>query len=83
MHTSSSSMVRVVPPSGDNPIKFKIIMASKICGTAHLIPDVPISSTEINTGWVINNHIDLIAWNTVYYVYNISKQGKKRLRSEK
>jgi hypothetical protein len=47
---SISSMVRVVPPSGDNPVNFKIIMASNICGAAHLTPEVPISSPEINTG---------------------------------
>jgi hypothetical protein len=56
MPNSISSIVRVVPLSGDNQLNFKIIMASSICGAAHLIPEVPISSKEINTGWLINNH---------------------------
>jgi hypothetical protein len=57
-------------------------MASNICSAAHLIPEVPISSPETNTGWLINNHIDLKTWNTVYYVNNSSKKERKRVCSQ-
>jgi hypothetical protein len=83
MSNSISSMVRVIPPSCDNSVNFKVVMASNIYSTAHLIPDIPISSKEINTSWLINNHIDLKAWHMVYYINNSYRKGRKGLHSEK
>jgi hypothetical protein len=57
---SVSSMVRVVPPSDNNLSKFKVIVATNIRRAAHLIPEVPLLSQERNSGWVVNNHIDLM-----------------------
>jgi hypothetical protein len=83
MPNSVSSMVRVVPPSGNNLSKFKVIVATNICGAAHLIPEVPLSSQERNSGWVVNNHIDLMTWNTVHYINNIDLPARKKVRQSK
>jgi hypothetical protein len=50
-------MVRVVPSLGDNT--YKVLAAGHICGTGHPIPEVPSTSKETNSGWIVNCHIDL------------------------
>ena len=80
-----SSMVRVVPSSGENA--YKVLAAGHICGAAHLIPEVPSTSKETNSGWIVNSHIDLKTWNTIYYVMEELNEalagGGKRLRQRK
>jgi hypothetical protein len=60
------STVRVVPSSGENA--YKVLAAGHIHGAAHLIPEVPSTSKETNSGWIVNMHIDLKTWNTICYV---------------
>jgi hypothetical protein len=61
-----SSMVRVVPSSGENA--YKMLAAGNICSAAHLIPEVLSTSKETHSGWIVNSHNDLNTWNTIYYV---------------
>ena len=79
-------MVRVVPALGENT--YKVLAAGHICGTAHRIPKVPSTSKETNPGWIVNNHIDLKTWNTIYYVMEeelneVLAGGGKRLWQHK
>jgi hypothetical protein len=80
-----SSMVRVVPSSGENA--YKVLAAGPIGGTAHLIPKVPSTSKETNSGWIVHSHIDLNTWNMIYYVMEELIEalagGGKRLRQRK
>ena len=48
--------------------QYRIIDAGNIDGVAHLIPEVPESWKVENTGWLVNSHIDLETWNTVYWL---------------
>ncbi|KAF8543017.1 hypothetical protein BDD12DRAFT_802472 [Trichophaea hybrida] len=78
-----SSMVKVVPVSGENA--YSVLAAGHICGAAHLITEVPSASKETNSGWIVNSHIDLTIWNTIYYVMEKELNealtgGGKRLR---
>jgi hypothetical protein len=80
-----SSRVRVVPSFGDNA--YKVLAAGHICGAVHLIPKIPSTSKETKSCWIVNSHIDLKIWNTIYYIMeelnNALAGGGKRLQQRK
>jgi hypothetical protein len=61
-----------------------VLAAGHICSAVHLIPEVPSTSKKTNSGWIVNSHIDLKTWNTIYYVMEefnkVLAGGEKRLR---
>ena len=67
MPEKASKLVRVVKPTSG--VVNAVISAGNIVGAAHLIPEEPISSGRENKGWIVNSHIDLAAWNNVYYMF--------------
>jgi hypothetical protein len=46
---------------------YKVISTDYIVSAAHLIPDEPLNSPELQRSWVVNSHIDLETWNTIYW----------------
>jgi hypothetical protein len=78
-------MVRIVTSSRKNTCK--VLAAGDICGTALLIPKVPSTSKETSSGRIVNSHVDLNTWNTIYYVMEELNEalaaGGKRLQQRK
>lgn len=66
-----SQLVRVLktaPKAGETTrtTGYWVIDVATIEGAAHLIPDYDNVKYEIEKGYVVNSHIDLKNWNTVY-----------------
>jgi hypothetical protein len=81
-----SGMVRVVRPTQADD-QYRIIDAGNIDGAAHLIPEIPDTWKERNTGWLVNSHIDLATWNTIYWVsqqeLDRAVEGPRRRRARR
>jgi hypothetical protein len=45
---------------------FQVVDIAGMTGAAHMIPDEPLLSPEVQCSWVVNSHIDLETWNKVY-----------------
>lgn len=60
---SASGLVRVVKRTGGVQGDLRIVLASRIDGCAHLVPEDPGPDNKI---WWVNCMIDLTTWNTVY-----------------
>jgi hypothetical protein len=81
-----SGMVRVVRPTQADD-QYRIINAGNIDGAAHLIPEIPDTWKVENTGWLVNSHIDLATWNTIYWIsqqeLDRAVEGPRRRRARR
>jgi hypothetical protein len=66
MLEDASQLVRVTQPTSG--AAHAVVNASRITGAAHLIPEEPNCAGVVQRAWVINSHIDLAAWNDVYWM---------------
>jgi len=50
--------------------KMHIVPVRAIVGSAHLVPENNAASDRIDSIWLVNNHVDLNTYWTVYQSYN-------------
>ena len=54
--------VRLAPAA----VALQVFSVGNIVGCAHVIPEIADTERSRNERWVVNSHIDLATWNTVY-----------------
>jgi len=61
-------VLKATPRAGETTrtTGYRVIEVAAIEGAAHLIPDFGDAAEKVEKGYVVNSHIDLNNWNTVY-----------------